>query len=84
VFARPGASFEDAARDYRRHAPWFRGLDAGEIERAILYGEPRDCRDKLARQREQLELALPILDLSGLDEAGAERALEALAPAAPA
>ncbi len=84
VFARPGASFEDAARDYRHHAPWFRGLDAGEIERAILYGEPRACRDKLARLREQLELALPIVDLTGLDEAGAERALEALAPAAHA
>jgi len=84
VFARPGASFEDAAREYRRHAPWFRGLDAGEVERAILYGEPQACRDKLAQLREQLGLALPIVDLSGLDEAGAERALEALAPAARA
>jgi alkanesulfonate monooxygenase SsuD/methylene tetrahydromethanopterin reductase-like flavin-dependent oxidoreductase (luciferase family) len=84
VFARPGASFEDAARAYRRHAPWFRGLDEGSVERAILYGEPRACRDKLALMRDELGLALPIVDLSGLDEAGAERALAALAPAAQA
>lgn len=81
VFARPFAGFEEAARAYRRHAPWFHGLDPGEVERAILYGEPHACRDKLARLREELGLALPIVDLAGLDEVGAERALEALAPA---
>ena len=84
VFARPGASFEDAARAYRRHAPWFRGLEASEVERAILYGEPEACREKLAGLRDALDLALPIVDLTGLSEADAERALEALAPAAQA
>jgi hypothetical protein len=84
VFARPGASFEDAARAYRHHAPWFHGLAPGDVERAILYGEPERCREKLERLREELALALPIVDLTGLDEAGAERALELLAPAAHA
>ena len=84
VFARPGASFEDAARAYRRHSPWFHGLAPAEVERAILYGEPASCRDKLARLREELDLALPIVDLTGLDEANALLALEALAPAAHA
>ncbi len=83
VFARPGASLEDAARAYRRHSPWFRGLAPHDLERAILYGEPARCRDRLAKLREELELALPILDLTGLDEASAAQALEALAAAAP-
>ena len=84
VFARPGASFEDAARAYRHHSPWFHGLAPGEVERAILYGETESCRDKLARLREELDLALPIVDLAGLDEVKALGALEALAPAAHA
>jgi alkanesulfonate monooxygenase SsuD/methylene tetrahydromethanopterin reductase-like flavin-dependent oxidoreductase (luciferase family) len=81
VFARPGASFDDAAHAYRRHAPWFRGLGPGEVERAILYGEPARCREKLECMREELDLALPVVDLTGLDEARAMSALEALAPA---
>jgi len=84
VFARPGESFEAAARAYRQLAPWFRGLGEDQVERAILYGEPEACREKLARVRQELDLALPIVDLTGLDEAGAGRALEALAPAAQA
>jgi len=84
VFARPGASFEDTARAYRHHAPWFHGLDASQAERAILYGDPEGCRDKLDRMRDELELALPIVDLTGLDETSAGSALEALAPAAHA
>ncbi len=81
VFARPGADFEAAARAYRHHAPWFRGLVPGAVERAILYGDPEACREKLDRLREELDLALPIVDLTGLDEPSAEQALEALAPA---
>ena len=82
VFARPGATFEDTARAYRHHSPWFRGLGPHEVERAILYGDPGRCRDRLAQMRAELDLALPILDLTGLDESGVAHALEALAPAA--
>ncbi len=84
VFSRPGASLDDAARDYRRHAPWFRDLAPAEVERAVLYGEPERCRERLAQMHEDLELSLPIVDLTGLDEAGALAALEALAPAGAA
>ncbi len=84
VFARPFADLASAAADYRAHAPWFRGLDERQTERAILHGEPEACRAKLERMRDELGLALPIVDLTGLGEAGAERALRALAPAPPA
>ena len=81
MFSRPGASLDDAAHAYRRHAPWFRDLAPAEVERAILYGEPERCRERLAELHESLELSLAIVDLTGLDEAGARAALEALAPA---
>jgi alkanesulfonate monooxygenase SsuD/methylene tetrahydromethanopterin reductase-like flavin-dependent oxidoreductase (luciferase family) len=83
VFARPGVDRDDALRDYRRHVPWFRDLPADEAAEAILWGEPSRCRERLARMRSELDLALPILDLAGLDEPDAARALEALAPEAP-
>jgi hypothetical protein len=84
VFARPGASRGDAAAAYRASAPWFADLRPDEAERAVLWGEPERCRDTLARMRSELGVALPIADLSGLDEAGASRALAALAPASVA
>jgi alkanesulfonate monooxygenase SsuD/methylene tetrahydromethanopterin reductase-like flavin-dependent oxidoreductase (luciferase family) len=84
VFARPFADPASAAADYRAHAPWFGGLDDAQTERAILFGEAQACRAKLERMRQELGLALPIVDLTGLGEADTERALVALAPAAPA
>jgi len=81
VFARPGAAQADALRDYRRHAPWFRDLPDAEARDAILWGEPAGCRDRLEALRRELRIALPILDLSGLAEPEAERALVMLAPA---
>ena len=45
-----------------------------------MIGSPRQCRERLAEIAYELQLALPVVDLSGLD-AGASRAvLEALAP----
>jgi alkanesulfonate monooxygenase SsuD/methylene tetrahydromethanopterin reductase-like flavin-dependent oxidoreductase (luciferase family) len=84
VFSRPGEPLEAALHDYRRHAPWFRDLSPEQAERAVLYGEPARCRERLERMRDELDLALPIVDLTGLDEARALAALEALAPAAAA
>jgi alkanesulfonate monooxygenase SsuD/methylene tetrahydromethanopterin reductase-like flavin-dependent oxidoreductase (luciferase family) len=81
VFARPGAARDDAAATYRAIAPWFGDLRADEAGRAVLWGEPARCRETLARMRSELAIALPIADLSGLDEAEASRALDALAPA---
>ena len=83
IFARPGASLDEATADYRRHSPWFRDLSEDQIERGLLYGEPERCRDRLAALRDALGVEQPILDLAGLDEPGARRALNSLAPAKP-
>ena len=84
VFARPGATLEAALADWRRSAPWFAGLPPEAQARAVLHGDPAHCRARLAQLRGELGLALPILDLAGLDEPDAERALEALAKASDA
>lgn len=79
VFARPGESRDSALAAYRRHAPWFADLSEAEMSDAVLWGEPARCRERLAALRAELDVALPIADLTGLDERGAERALAALA-----
>jgi alkanesulfonate monooxygenase SsuD/methylene tetrahydromethanopterin reductase-like flavin-dependent oxidoreductase (luciferase family) len=79
VFARPGASRDEAVAAYRRHAPWFADLSPAELGDAVLWGEPERCRERLAALRAELDVALPIADLSGLDETSATRALAALA-----
>jgi alkanesulfonate monooxygenase SsuD/methylene tetrahydromethanopterin reductase-like flavin-dependent oxidoreductase (luciferase family) len=79
-FARPGAARDDAVGDYRRHVPWFRALSDDECARAMLWGDAARCRTRLGEIRAELGIALPIVDLAGLDEARAARALEVLAP----
>jgi alkanesulfonate monooxygenase SsuD/methylene tetrahydromethanopterin reductase-like flavin-dependent oxidoreductase (luciferase family) len=81
VFARPGASRDDAVTQYRRHAPWFAELSDTEAGEAVLWGDAARCAERLAQVRRELDVALPIVDLSGLGEAAAERALVALAEA---
>lgn len=81
VFARPGETREAAVTAYRRHAPWFASLDDAQAGDAVLWGDAARCRARLEELRVALDLALPIADLSGLDEAAAERALVALAGA---
>jgi alkanesulfonate monooxygenase SsuD/methylene tetrahydromethanopterin reductase-like flavin-dependent oxidoreductase (luciferase family) len=81
VFARPDESIEQAARAYRKHCPWFAAVPDSELTQALLWGEPARCRDRLDALRSELCVARPILDLIGLGEAAAARALEALAPA---
>lgn len=80
IFARPGDTRESALAAYRRHSPWFAGLSEAEMSDAVLWGEPARCRERIAQLREELHLALPIADLSGLDEPAAERALRSLVP----
>ena len=81
VFARPGESVEQAASAYRKHCPWFSEVSDSDLPRALLWGEPERCRDHLRGLRSELCVARPILDLIGLGEEEAVRALEALAPA---
>jgi alkanesulfonate monooxygenase SsuD/methylene tetrahydromethanopterin reductase-like flavin-dependent oxidoreductase (luciferase family) len=81
VFARPGAELEEAAAAYRRHCPWFADLPDSRLERAILWGSPDRCLDRLEEMRSELGVVRPIVDLIGLDAEGAGAALGALAPA---
>jgi alkanesulfonate monooxygenase SsuD/methylene tetrahydromethanopterin reductase-like flavin-dependent oxidoreductase (luciferase family) len=81
VFARPGASLDEAAAAYRRHCPWFRNLSDAELSRALLHGDPEGCRERLDELPGELGITRPIVDLTGLDAGGAAQVLEALAPA---
>jgi alkanesulfonate monooxygenase SsuD/methylene tetrahydromethanopterin reductase-like flavin-dependent oxidoreductase (luciferase family) len=84
VFARPDASLEQSYAAYRRHCPWFPELAPTERERALLWGDPAEWAARLAALCAELEIQLPVLDLSGLDEASALRALSGLRAAATA
>jgi alkanesulfonate monooxygenase SsuD/methylene tetrahydromethanopterin reductase-like flavin-dependent oxidoreductase (luciferase family) len=83
IFARPGADPGDPAllASYRRFNPWFGHIPDAELSRALLAGAPAECRRRLDALRQELDLALPILDLTGLARDAARRALDALAPA---
>jgi alkanesulfonate monooxygenase SsuD/methylene tetrahydromethanopterin reductase-like flavin-dependent oxidoreductase (luciferase family) len=81
VFARPGEPFEEASQAYRRHCPWFSELPDARLPQALLWGEAARCQDRLSALRSELSITRPILDLIGLSEAEAARALDALAPA---
>jgi alkanesulfonate monooxygenase SsuD/methylene tetrahydromethanopterin reductase-like flavin-dependent oxidoreductase (luciferase family) len=81
VFARPDAAPGDALAAYRKLCPWFAGYPAERLERALLCGDPARWPSRLAELASELGVDLPIVDLSGLDEGQARRALLALAPA---
>ena len=83
VLARPDRILDDASLlgEFRRWHPWFRSLPDREVGKAILAGSAQSCRDRIARVRSDLGIDLPVLDLAGLLEPEAERALETLAGA---
>jgi alkanesulfonate monooxygenase SsuD/methylene tetrahydromethanopterin reductase-like flavin-dependent oxidoreductase (luciferase family) len=83
VFCRPGALLETAVKDYRRRCPWFSDVPEAALDEALLWGEPARCRDRLAEMRARLAVDMPVLDLTGLDEAASAHALEVFAPANP-
>jgi alkanesulfonate monooxygenase SsuD/methylene tetrahydromethanopterin reductase-like flavin-dependent oxidoreductase (luciferase family) len=82
VFARPGEAPRDPAllAAYRRFNPWFAAVPDAALAGAIVAGAPGDCRRRLDALRDELGLALPIADLTGLGCDAARRALDALAP----
>ncbi len=83
IFTRPGATPGDPAllASYRRFNPWFGAIPDAQLSAAIVAGPPRECRARLDALRSELQLALPIADLTGLPRDAARRALDALAPA---
>lgn len=67
-----------ALAEFRRWNPWFGDLPDAEVAPALAVGKPAECRDRIAMLAAQLQLEMPVLDLSGLDPARAREALEAL------
>ncbi len=81
IFARPGTDLERAIADYRRYSPWFGDLPERTLSEALLWGDAERCADRLESLGQSMGIDTTILDLAGLDEPAARRALEALAPA---
>jgi alkanesulfonate monooxygenase SsuD/methylene tetrahydromethanopterin reductase-like flavin-dependent oxidoreductase (luciferase family) len=83
VWTRVGSDPSEAAvrAAYRRWNPWFGAVPDEELAEAIVAGPAGQCRERLNAIRGQLGIDLPVLDLTGLDRAGAERVMENLAGA---
>jgi alkanesulfonate monooxygenase SsuD/methylene tetrahydromethanopterin reductase-like flavin-dependent oxidoreductase (luciferase family) len=67
-----------AMADFRRFNPWFAGIPDEELHDALPIGDPASCAARLAALTERLALDLPVIDLSGLDAARVDHALEAI------
>jgi alkanesulfonate monooxygenase SsuD/methylene tetrahydromethanopterin reductase-like flavin-dependent oxidoreductase (luciferase family) len=79
IFAR-AATAADGLAEYRRWNPWFDEIPDAEIAAGIAVGTPAACRRRLAEIAGELNLDLPVMDLSGLPAGHARRMLEACAP----
>ena len=84
IFTRVGEAHDAAASlaEYRRLNPWFHSIPDTELRDALVLGPGPDCRARLEQLTQELGLAWPVLDLSGLAADATLRALEALAPGA--
>jgi alkanesulfonate monooxygenase SsuD/methylene tetrahydromethanopterin reductase-like flavin-dependent oxidoreductase (luciferase family) len=71
-------SAADALAEFRRWNPWFRAIPDAELVPALVVGKPAECRERIASLAEQLQLEMPVLDLSGLDAERARAVIEAL------
>ena len=69
-----------ALKEFRRLNPWFHSIPDPDIAPALVLGDAARCRARLAEIAESLDLALPVLDLSGLAPAPTTQLLEALQP----
>ena len=79
IFTRPEPlSPSDALAEFRRWNPWFRDLSDAEVAPALVVGKPAECRERIAALAAELDLEMPVLDLSGLPAPRVREALEAL------
>jgi len=79
IFARPEPlPRHDALAEFRRWNPWFPDLSDDELAPALAVGKPAECRERIASIAADLQLEMPVIDLSGLEGARAREALEAL------
>lgn len=83
ILTRPGEDPEGPTvrAAFRRWNPWFAWVPDAELPEAVLAGPAGECRTRLAAIRTRLAIDLPLLDLSGLDRAAAERVMTELAGA---
>jgi len=85
IFTRVGDGSEPQAAlsEYRRLNPWFADLPDAEIAPALVVGSAAHCRERLMALARDLDLDLPVIDLSGMDAAAARHTLEAIPAGAP-
>lgn len=67
-----------ALAEFRRLNPWFERIPDAEVAPSLVVGDARHCAARLAELAEALSLALPVIDLSGMDADAARRNLEAI------
>lgn len=82
IFTRVDGALDPAAAlpQFRRLNPWFDWIPDDQIAPSLVVGPAGACRERLAGIAEAFGLALPTVDLSGLDASASRLALEALAP----
>jgi alkanesulfonate monooxygenase SsuD/methylene tetrahydromethanopterin reductase-like flavin-dependent oxidoreductase (luciferase family) len=68
---------DDALAEFRRWNPWFASIPDAELAPALVVGTPAECREQIAHHGRTLDLEMPVIDLCGLDAAGARDAIEA-------
>src|SRR5262249_45277803 len=68
----------EAFAEFRRWNPWFRDIPDAELAPALVVGKPAECRARIAELAADLDLEMPVVDLSGLGAARARNTLESL------
>ena len=67
-----------ALAEFRRWNPWFRAIPDAELAPALAVGKPAECRERIRALAAELQLEMPVIDLSGLDEERARHTLESI------
>jgi len=81
LFTRIEGDPDRSLAEFRRLNPWFRSIPDAEVAPALVLGDPPRCRSRIREISAELALALPVLDLSGLEAGATRRLMEALGPA---
>jgi alkanesulfonate monooxygenase SsuD/methylene tetrahydromethanopterin reductase-like flavin-dependent oxidoreductase (luciferase family) len=81
LFVRSDRAREAALDEFRRLNPWFHSIPDAEAASALVLGEAPDCLAQIADLAARLDLALPVVDLSGVAAGRARSLLESLGAA---
>jgi alkanesulfonate monooxygenase SsuD/methylene tetrahydromethanopterin reductase-like flavin-dependent oxidoreductase (luciferase family) len=81
LFTRIEGDPKRSLAEFRRLNPWFRSIPDAEVAPALVLGDAPGCLARIREVSAELQLALPVLDLSGLEAGATRRLLEALGPA---